>query len=114
MEIISDTGGEYICCDFLDFYAFVLRDQISHLPCFNFSFHIRILKRSGDLLMIRPVLPIVREKTLFIFDLDGVIYRANDPIPSAIISIQRLQQLGKNFYLNAAFFGETNRVPSQV
>jgi phosphoglycolate/pyridoxal phosphate phosphatase family enzyme len=35
------------------------------------------------------------EKKIFIFDLDGVVYRGSDPIPSAITAINKLKTLGK-------------------
>ena len=37
----------------------------------------------------------LRQKKLFIFDLDGVLYRDNDPVQSAIDTVNKLQALGK-------------------
>ncbi|MFA6665052.1 MAG: HAD-IIA family hydrolase [Armatimonadota bacterium] len=34
----------------------------------------------------------------FVFDLDGVVYRGNDPIPSAVATIKTLGQLGHQVY----------------
>jgi HAD superfamily hydrolase (TIGR01450 family) len=42
----------------------------------------------------------IKDKKLFIFDLDGVVYRETEPIDSAIKVINRLQQKGKKI----AFF----------
>jgi len=37
----------------------------------------------------------LKNKKLFIFDLDGVIYRTSEPIPSGIRAVQKLHSLGK-------------------
>ncbi len=37
----------------------------------------------------------LRQKKLFIFDLDGVLYRDNDPVQSAIDTVNKLQAIGK-------------------
>jgi ribonucleotide monophosphatase NagD (HAD superfamily) len=34
----------------------------------------------------------------FVFDLDGVVYRGNDPIPGAVATIKNLGQLGHQVY----------------
>ena len=39
--------------------------------------------------------PHLQKKKLFIFDLDGVIYRGNTPIPSAVEALQRLREQKK-------------------
>ena len=39
--------------------------------------------------------PHLQKKKLFIFDLDGVIYRGNQPIPSAIKTLKRLYEQKK-------------------
>lgn len=37
----------------------------------------------------------LKNKKLFIFDMDGVIYRTKEPIPSGIRAVQKLRSLGK-------------------
>lgn len=52
----------------------------------------------------------LREKELFIFDMDGVVYRTNDPIHSAIDVIKELRQLGKKVVFQT---NNATRTPEQ-
>jgi 4-nitrophenyl phosphatase len=52
----------------------------------------------------------LREKELFIFDMDGVVYRTNDPIISAINTIKELRQRGKKVVFQT---NNATRTPEQ-